>query len=151
MPLGSVVCPGAPRCVWEREGERVASSQESSWQEEDRGTPGPGGLCVETQLYTLFYERPRIRPGGACASCTITAEERLGSPGPESVGEMEGARGGRRGKQRQAGARSPSEKSANVLRARGKQARAFVGAHPLSHTHARSPPLHTGNPLARSW
>lgn len=131
-------------------GGRAAASQEQSRQEGGGGPRGPAafvwGVTAETQLYTLFYGRPGIGPGGARASCTIARRRASWQP---RVGELQGASGGRRGKRRKAKARNPgrpSEKSENVLGARGKQRRARSRAHILSlsptFTHALTPTPH---------
>ena len=45
-------------------GERAAEPQERSGQEGDRGRAAfVWGFVTETQLYTLFYERPGSGPG----------------------------------------------------------------------------------------
>lgn len=98
------------------------------------------GVSAENQLYTLFYGRPGIGPGRACASCTIARRRASWQP---RVGKLEGASKGRRGKRRKAKARNPgrpSEKSENVLGARGKERRARSRAHILSllPTHTRT-------------
>lgn len=107
-------------------------------------------LCVgllQKPNYTPSFmgDLDPARPGGARASCTIAQRRVSGQP---RVGELEGASRGRRGKPRKAKARNPgrpSEKSENVLGARGKQARALAGAHPPvspTLTHALTPTPH---------
>lgn len=97
-------------------------------------------LCVgllQKPNYTPSFmgDLDPARPGGARASCTIARRRASGQP---RLGELEGASRGRRGKPRKAKARNPgrpSEKSENVLGARGNR-RALSRAHISCVTHS---------------
>ena len=144
--------------------ERAAAPPECSGLE---GDPGPRGraafVCVggggdwgQKPTYTPSLIRDRDPAPGEHSPAIYSSPQRSvsGARAGDRVGEVERAVAGGEGsreRQRQEirSVRVKSQK--NVLRARGKQALAPAGAHPLPLTHTHSHPLHTGSPRTRPW
>lgn len=139
--------------------ERAAAPPECSGPD---GDPGPRGRAAfvgrrwgQKPTYTPFLMRARDPAPGEQSPAIYSSLQRsvLGARAGDRLGEVERAEAGEGSRERQRqeirSVRVKSQK--NVLRARGKQALAPAGAHPLPLTHTHSHPLHTGSPRTRPW